>query len=63
MLRFLYVVLSKRSFDSSTDQGETASVECPFAAGHLQNTVGLGNERKREMNNKRFILFISFDAW
>ena len=45
MLQFLYVVLSKRSSDSSTDQGETASVERPFAAGHLQNTVGLGNER------------------
>ena len=45
MLRFLHVVISKRSFDSSTDQGETANVEPPFAAGHLQNTVGLGNER------------------
>jgi len=48
MLQFLYVVLSKRSSDSSTDQGETASVERPFAAGHLQNTVGLGNERGGE---------------
>ena len=46
MLRFLYVVLSKRRFDSSTDQGETASVERPFAAGRLQNTIGLGNERE-----------------
>jgi hypothetical protein len=44
MLQFLYVVLSKRSFDSSTDQGETATVGHPYAAGHLQNTVGLGNE-------------------
>ena len=44
MLRFLYVVLSKRSSDSSTDQEETASVERPFAADHLQNTVGFGNE-------------------
>jgi hypothetical protein len=48
MLRFLYVVRSKQSHDSSTDQGETASVECPFAAGHLQNAVGLGNEREGE---------------
>jgi hypothetical protein len=48
MLRFLYVVLSKRSFDSSTDQGETTSVERPFAAGHLQNIVGLDNERGGE---------------
>jgi hypothetical protein len=63
MLRFLYVVLSKRSSDSSTDQGETASVERPFAAGYLQNTVGLCNERGEGRNNKRFILFISFDAW
>jgi hypothetical protein len=44
-LWFLYVVHSKRSSDSSTDQGETASIERPFAAGHLQNAVGLGNER------------------
>jgi hypothetical protein len=51
MLRFLYVVHSKRSFDSSMDQGETASVERLFAAGHLQNTVGLGNERGRETTN------------
>src|SRR6266705_3501936 len=48
MPRFLYVGFSKRSFDSSTDQGETANVECPFAAGHLQNTVGFGNEGGRE---------------
>jgi hypothetical protein len=60
MLRFLYVVLSKRSYDSSTDQGETASVERPFGVGHLQNnTVGLGNERAGKRNNKRFILLIS----
>ena len=58
MLRFLYIVNSKRSYDSSTDPGETASVEHPLAAGHLQNTVGLCDERGR--NNKRFILFISF---
>jgi hypothetical protein len=63
MLRFLYVVLSKRSFDSSTDQGETASVEHPFLAGHLQNTVGLGSERWGERSNKRFILFVSFETW
>ena len=61
MLRFPYVVLSKRSYDSSTDQGETASVEHLFAAGHLQNTVGLGNKGRGK--NKRFIKFVSFDAW
>ena len=44
MLWFPYVVLSKRSSDSSTDQGEIASVERPFVAGHLQNTVGLGKK-------------------
>ena len=59
MLRFLYVAISKRSFDSSTDQGETASVERPFAAGRLQNTIGLGNEIEDRRNNERFI---SFDA-
>ena len=58
--RFLYVVLSKRNFDSSTDQGETASVERPFAAGRLQNTIGLGNEREEKRKNERFI---SFDTW
>ena len=52
MLRFLYIVLSKRSFDLSTDQGETANVEDRFVAGHLQNTVSLGNERgERETTN------------
>ena len=35
MLQFLYVVLSQQNFDSSTGQGERASVERPFAAGHL----------------------------
>jgi hypothetical protein len=58
MLRFLYVVLSKRSFDSSMDQGETANVEYLFPASHLQNTVGLGSERwGRETTNVLFCLF------
>ena len=43
MLRFLYVVLSERSFDSSTGQGERANVEPPIAVVHLQDIVGLGN--------------------
>jgi hypothetical protein len=51
MLRFLYVVHPKRSYGSSTDQGETTSVERPFAAGHLQNTMGLGNEKVRGITN------------
>ena len=58
MLRFLYVVLSKRSFDSSMDQGETASVEHLFPAGHLQNTVGLCRKWwGRETTNVSFHLF------
>ena len=57
MLRFLYVVPLKRGSDSSTDQGETATVGHPFAAGHLQNTVGLGNERGRETTNVSSCLF------
>jgi len=44
MLRFLYVVLSEQSFDSSTGQGEKASVEHPIAFDHLKNIVGLGND-------------------
>jgi hypothetical protein len=61
MLRFLYVVLSKQSCGSSKDQGATASVERHVPAGHLQDIVGLGKERWGN-NNKRFILFNSFDA-
>jgi hypothetical protein len=34
----LCVVLSEQSYDSSTGQGERASVERPFVAGHLQDT-------------------------
>ena len=44
MLQFHCVVLSEQSCDSSTGQGERASVELPIAAGHLQDTVGLSNE-------------------
>ena len=62
MLRFLYVVLSKRSFDWSTGQEETASVERSLAADDLQDTVSLGNERQGE-RSKRFILFVPFEAW
>ena len=62
MLQFRCVVLSEQSCDSSTGQGERASVERPVAAGHLQNTVSLSNERL-EKYNKRFILFISFNTW
>jgi hypothetical protein len=48
MLRFLYVVLFEQSFDSSTDWGERASVERPFAAGHLQRY-----RRSRRRNAER----------
>ena len=61
MLRFLYVVLSERSFDSSTGQGERASFGPPIAIVHLQDIVGLGNKVLRG-NNERFVLFISFNA-
>ena len=58
-LLFLYVVISKRSFDSSTDQGEKASVEHPFEAGRLQNTIDLGKEREeRETTNVSFHLML-----
>jgi hypothetical protein len=61
MLRFLYVVLSERSFDSSTGQGEKASVGPPIAVVHLQDIIGLGNEMLRG-NNERSVLFLSFNA-
>jgi hypothetical protein len=61
MLRFPCVEPSERSCDSSTGQGERASVERPVLAGHLQNAVGLG--RKVAENDERFILFISFNTW
>ncbi len=62
MLRFLYVVPSEQSSDLSTGQGERASVEPPIAVVHLQDVVGPDSELQR-VNNKRFILFISFNVW
>jgi len=52
-------VLPKQSFGSSTGQGERASVECPFAAGHLHdaNVVSLGNERWVQKTDISFCLF------
>jgi hypothetical protein len=41
-------------------QGERASGEHPVPAGHLQDTVGL--RTKGRENDKRFILFISFNT-
>jgi hypothetical protein len=43
-LQFLYVVLPKQSFGWSTGQGERASVERPFAAGHLHDAVSPAKE-------------------
>jgi len=54
-------MLSERSFDLSTGQGERASVEPPIAVVHLQDIVGLGDEMSRG-NNERFVLLISFNA-
>ena len=45
MLQFQIVVLQKRSCDSSTGQGGRASVERPIGAGHLQDTLNVGNEK------------------
>jgi hypothetical protein len=44
MQQFLYIVLSERSFDSSTGQGERASVEPPIAVVHLHDIIRHGNE-------------------
>jgi hypothetical protein len=57
MPRFLYVVLSERSFDSSTGREERASVEPPIAVVHLQDIVGLGNEMWRGKTNVSTCLF------
>jgi hypothetical protein len=57
MLQFLYVVLPKQSFGSSTGQGERASVERPFAAGRLHDAVSLG---QREMDSKTDVSFCLF---
>jgi hypothetical protein len=62
MLQFHHVVRPKRSCGSSMGQAERANFERQFAAGHLQDIVGLGNERWGE-TNKRFILFISINTW
>jgi hypothetical protein len=45
MLQFHRVELSERSCDSSTGQGERASIERYIAAGPLRDTVSLSNER------------------
>jgi hypothetical protein len=57
MQQFLYVVLPKQSFGSSTGQGERASVERPFAAGHLHDAVSLANERRVQKTDVSFCLF------
>jgi len=51
MPRFHYVVLLKRGCDFPKRQGERASVEHPFAAGRLQDTVSHGKERWEETTN------------
>jgi hypothetical protein len=48
MLRFLYVVTWKQSFDSSMDLGERANVGRPDAAGHLTR-----HRRSRERNTEK----------
>ena len=58
MPQFQYVVLPKRSCHLPTGQGGRASVERPIGAGHLQDTLSVGNE-KWEKNNERLILFVS----
>jgi len=57
MQRFLCVVLSQQSFDSSMGQAERASVEPQIAVVHLEDTVGLGNKMWREMTNVSSCLF------
>jgi len=61
MLRFHCVVLSERSYNSSKDQGERASVEHRIAAGHLQDTVSLSNERWGETNVSSYSFRLTLD--
>jgi hypothetical protein len=62
MLRSHYVSLPKQNCGSSTGQGERASVERPFVAGHLQDTIDIGNVKWGKNKHEHFILFIPFDA-
>src|SRR5258708_673371 len=56
-LQFLDVALPKQSFGSSTGRGERASVERPFAAGHLHDAVSIGIERWVQETDVSFYLF------
>ena len=58
--KFQYDVLSKRSRGFSKGQEVRANVGHPFVVGHLQGSVGFGSVEGGG-NNKRFILFISFN--
>ena len=57
MLQFLYVVLSKRSFDSSTDQEERASIGPLAAVGHLQDAVS-SDSRQESIEGKQQTLYL-----
>ena len=57
MMRFQHVVPPKQSCGSSTGQGGRATAERPFAAGHLQDTVGHDDKVWREMTNVSSCLF------
>ena len=64
-LQFRCVELPERTCDLLTGQGERASIErcrTRIAVGHLQDTVGLTNERLGK-GNELFILFISRNTW
>jgi hypothetical protein len=54
MLRFLYAVLPKQSFDSSTGQGDRANVERPFATGRLHDAVSLRKDSERWVEKQTF---------
>jgi hypothetical protein len=61
-MQFLCVVLSEQSFDLSMGQAERASVGPPIAAVRLQDNINFGNQLYWK-NDKRFVLFISFNVW
>ena len=61
MLQFLCVELSKQICDSSTGQGGRANLERHIAAGHL-HLPSVSDEQRKRNNDKRFVLFISFNT-
>ncbi len=57
MMRFQLIVPPKQSCGSPTGQEGRATAECLFAAGHLQDIIGHGDEVWRKIANVSSCLF------